>query len=103
MIESSYEEYFPEELRDVFREIRNGLLGDPEEFNDLINSVSNKNDHYLVGRDFMSYVDAQSRADQAFKDQTSWTKMSIRTACNMGKFSSDRSVAEYAHNIWYDN
>jgi starch phosphorylase len=100
MNQSSYEEYFPEELREIFGEIRNGLLGDPEEFKDLLNSVCNKNDYYLVGRDFASYIEAQARADSAFKDQSNWVKMSIRTACSMGKFSSDRSIAEYAHHIW---
>jgi len=100
MWSTAYEQYFPEELRDVFKEIRNGLLGDPEEFRDLLNSICNKNDHYLVGRDFTSYIEAQERVDHCFRDQIQWTKMSIKTALNMSKFSSDRSITEYAHLIW---
>jgi starch phosphorylase len=103
MWNSSYEEYFSEDLKDVFKEIRNGLLGDPEEFRDLLNSVCNKNDYYLLGRDFTSYVEAQQRVDQCFRDQAQWTKMSIKTALSMGKFSSDRSITEYAHTIWFGN
>lgn len=54
----SYEEYFSEELKHIFKEIKNGLLGDPEEFKDLISSISNKNDYYLIGYDFKDYLRA---------------------------------------------
>ena len=85
---------------EVFREVRNGLLGDPEEHRDLLDSISHRNDHYLVGADFADYKRAQERADQAFRDREKWTKMSIITALKMGKFSSDRSISQYAEQIW---
>ncbi len=57
-------------------------------------------DPFLCLPDFRSYSDAQARIDLAFRDKPRWAKMSILNTARMGKFSSDRTVSEYASEIW---
>ena len=57
-------------------------------------------DPYLCLADFRSYSDAHTRVDLAFKDRAAWAKMAILNTARMGKFSSDRTIAEYARDIW---
>ena len=57
-------------------------------------------DPFLCLPDFRSYSDAQKRADAAFKNQTQWARMAILNTARTGKFSSDRTIAEYARDIW---
>eukprot|EP01018_Ginkgo_biloba_P034297 Gb_38925 [translate_table: standard] len=57
-------------------------------------------DYFLVGYDFPSYMEAQSRVDEAYRDTTRWMKMSILSTAGSGKFSSDRTVSQYAKDIW---
>jgi starch phosphorylase len=57
-------------------------------------------DRYLVVNDFPSFVDAQSRVDQIYKDKSAWCKLSIHAASSMAKFSTDRTIDEYARIIW---
>jgi len=55
---------------------------------------------FLVGADFPSYVDAQARVDAAYKDTARWTRMSILNTAGSGFFSSDRTIKQYAEEIW---
>ena len=57
-------------------------------------------DPYLVLADFRSYVEAQGRAEQAFLDRPRWAAMAIRNVARCAKFSSDRSIGDYAKHIW---
>ena len=57
-------------------------------------------DPYLVLADFRAYVDAQDRAAAAFRDRRRWARMAILNTARMGKFSSDRTISEYARDIW---
>ena len=50
--------------------------------------------------DYEAYTDCQEKVSQAFKDEMAWTKMSILNAARVGKFSSDRTIKEYCHEIW---
>jgi starch phosphorylase len=50
--------------------------------------------------DFRSFVDAQKRVEAAYQDKARWTKMSILNCANSGKFSTDRTIAEYNSDIW---
>jgi len=54
----------------------------------------------MLFADFASYLDAQNRVDEAYRDQERWTRMSIRNTTRMGKFSSDRTIREYCQDIW---
>ncbi|GAA5953375.1 hypothetical protein JCM3765_005018 [Sporobolomyces pararoseus] len=91
---------YPAELLEAFDFIRSGKIGDPGPFEPLIRAVFEEKDYYLVSDDFLSYLEAQKMVDQAFVDQERWTRMSIQTAAKMGFFSSDRSVMQYAEEIW---
>src|SRR5687768_841823 len=57
-------------------------------------------EHFLVLADFGSYLEAQRRVDALFLNQEEWTRKSVINALSMGPFSSDRSIREYADNIW---
>ncbi|KAA8543781.1 hypothetical protein F0562_022042 [Nyssa sinensis] len=84
--------------------IRTGAFGSYD-YNPLLetlegNSGYARGDYFLVGHDFPSYMDAQARVDEAYKDRKRWTKMSILSTAGSGKFSSDRTIAQYATEIW---
>jgi len=57
-------------------------------------------DTYMLLADFQSYADCQERVGKAFLDQSAWTRMAILNIAKMGKFSSDRTIREYAQEIW---
>jgi starch phosphorylase len=50
--------------------------------------------------DYQAYIDCQDAVSAAYQDQARWTKMSILNSARMGKFSSDRTIAEYCKEIW---
>ena len=57
-------------------------------------------DEYLLFADFDYYVEAQKAVSEVYKDQTKWTKMAIYNVARMGFFSTDRTMKEYADDIW---
>ena len=71
----------------------------PNLFQPIVDSLMNK-DQYLLFADFQLYHDCQQKVSEAYKDQEKWTKMSIINVANTGKFSSDRTINEYAKDIW---
>jgi starch phosphorylase len=73
--------------------------GDPALFKPLVGSLLN-HDEYLCLADYQSYVDCQEEVNTAYLDREAWTAMSIRNVARVGKFSSDRSIREYAEKIW---
>ncbi|MCE9543691.1 MAG: glycogen/starch/alpha-glucan phosphorylase [Verrucomicrobia bacterium] len=78
--------YFtPDEPHGVFNMLRDNLV---------------YSDPFLCLPDFRSYSDAQERVDAAYRDKARWAKMAILNTARMGKFSSDRTIAEYARDIW---
>jgi len=58
-------------------------------------------DPFLCLPDFASYSEAQKKVDAAFRDKARWAKMAILNTARMGKFSSDRTISEYAREIWH--
>lgn len=90
------------ELRRVLDMIGTGafLPGNPHLFRPLVDSLLEHGDWYMLLADFRDYVDTQRRVDRLFDEPEAWTRKSILNAANMGKFSSDRSVREYAERIW---
>jgi len=90
------------ELKEVIDMIDSGYFspGEPQLFKPLTMSLLDQGDYYLVLADFADYVNVQKKVAQTYNDQKLWTRMSILNTANMGKFSSDRSVMEYADNIW---
>ncbi len=88
-------------LREVIDLIGLGFFsqGDKDLFKPMVNSLLSR-DEYLLLADYKSYVDCQDKVSLAFRDQGSWTRMSILNAARMGSFSSDRSIMEYCNKIW---
>jgi starch phosphorylase len=66
----------------------------------LVHKIEEGTDFYLVARDFASYMDCQAKVDQTWRNRTLWAEMCINTTAGMGKFSSDRTIHEYAKEIW---
>lgn len=75
----------------------------PGLFSPLCESIRNPHDQWLTAADFRSYIDAQKEAASTYADQEAWTSMSIRNTARSGFFSSDRTIKEYASEIWQLN
>ncbi|GFH27202.1 alpha-1,4 glucan phosphorylase, partial [Haematococcus lacustris] len=80
--------------------IRSGLFGWEEYFAPIMDAITTGGDYYLVANDFVPYIEAQAKVDSLYRDQAAWNRMSIMSAAGMGKFSTDRTIAEYAKDIW---
>jgi starch phosphorylase len=89
------------ELRGVLDLIAGGFFSPehPDLFRPLVSSLLEQ-DVYMLLADFASYCECQQRVSEAFRDQERWTKMAILNIARMGKFSSDRTIREYASEIW---
>ncbi len=102
--------YNPREFYDNDEELRAAIdwLGsrhfipnDPHDaLHPLTHSLLDGGDPYLCLADYRAYVEAQEKADEAFKDKDRWAKMAFLNSIRVGKFSSDRTIREYAEDIW---
>ncbi len=72
----------------------------PDLFRPIVDSLLSHGDYYMVLADYEGYVKAQGEVAKAYEDQERWTRMSILNTASMGRFSSDRSIMEYAQDIW---
>jgi starch phosphorylase len=100
----------PDTLGRVFQAIEAGQFGNPEEYKSLLDSIRSYGDYYLVSDDFNLFLDAHKKLEKVYghhggntEDAThlnSWVRKSILSVANMGFFSSDRCIDEYAENIW---
>lgn len=88
-------------LRKAIDQISSGYFsnGDTELFKPLVYDLLWRDD-YMVMADFQSYIDCQAKVSEAYLDKEKWTRMSILNTARSGKFSSDRSIADYARDIW---
>jgi starch phosphorylase len=66
----------------------------------LKHSLLSGGDPYMVLADFESYSEANKAIDLAYRDKSNWAKMAILNTAKMGKFTSDRSIADYVEKIW---
>jgi starch phosphorylase len=89
------------DLREVLALLASPALtgGDPSLFQPILDSLLTRDEFFLLS-DFPSYLDAQARVDAAWRDPEGWTKRSIIQTARSGRFSSDRSIREYAEKIW---
>ncbi|KAI9326089.1 glycosyl transferase [Obelidium mucronatum] len=85
----------------VVKAIQHGEFGEPSIFEPLISTLTFGHDFYIISKDFQAYLETLATIDTAYKDKAAWAKRSINAAASMGKFSSDRSIQDYAQNIWH--
>jgi starch phosphorylase len=74
---------------------------DPGRYRALVDSLLWGGDHYLLLADYESYVAAQLRVDALYRQPAQWAERAIANVAGMGAFSSDRTIAEYARQIWH--
>jgi phosphorylase, glycogen/starch/alpha-glucan family len=96
-----------QEIRRVLMQLVNGFYSpeDPELFRPLYDSLLNTNesdraDRYFILKDLRSYMKAQEEAVKKFQDEEWWARAAILNTAHAGKFSSDRTIEEYAKDIW---
>ena len=91
-----------DELRNVLDMIRGGYFSPDERdlFKPIFNSLTKEGDRYLLLADYASYIERQQDAETLFRDRDAWMRKAILNVAHMGKFSSDRTILEYAETIW---
>lgn len=87
-------------IRLLVDQLTNGFLSDKSDFVNIHDSLLVENDQYFVLKDFAAYVDAQAQVDQLYRDRSNWQRMSIINIGQAGRFFSDRTITEYAEEIW---
>jgi len=90
------------ELARVLDMIRDDAFsrGEPGLFRPIVDSLLAGGDRYFLLADYASYLAGQERVARSYRDQRVWTRMSILNVASMGKFSSDRTIRQYAEEIW---
>lgn len=91
-----------DDIRRVMELIEGGHFNqdEPGIFDLLTQGLRNPHDQWLTIADFRSYIDAQAVASKTYQDQTQWNRMSIINSATSGWFSSDRTIQQYADDIW---
>ncbi|HYA44648.1 MAG TPA: glycogen/starch/alpha-glucan phosphorylase, partial [Acidimicrobiales bacterium] len=89
-------------LKAVLDAISSGVFspGEPGLFRPIIESLLNGGDPYLVLPDFAAYCACQEEVDKVYRDRDRWSRMAILNVARSGKFSSDRTIQQYADEIW---
>ncbi len=96
-----------QEIRTVLMQLINGTYsnGDMELFREiydsLLSSKYGRADQYFILGDLKPYAEAQSRVEEAYRDEARWAKMAILNMASSGKFTSDRTIHEYVDEIWH--
>jgi starch phosphorylase len=90
------------ELKQTLDMIANGFFNmeEPNRHVSIVHHLLQNGDHYLLLADYESYIKTQDAVGTLYKDQEAWTKKAILNVARMAKFSSDRTISEYAKNIW---
>lgn len=91
-----------EELQRVMHLLECGHFNqfEPGIFHPILQSLRNPHDPWMTIADFRSYIDAQRRVAEAYRDQEGWTRMGILNTAASGRFSTDRTIKEYNSDIW---
>lgn len=90
------------ELREVLNMIGSGFFSprQPDRFKPILDNLLQHGDKYLLLADYALYIACQGEVEAAYRNQEQWVKKSILNVANMGKFSSDRTIVQYANEIW---
>jgi starch phosphorylase len=73
---------------------------DPSRFRPIFDALTEHGDHFLLLADYASYIACQERVDALYRNTEEWTRRAILNVANMSRFSSDRTIKEYAESIW---
>jgi starch phosphorylase len=90
------------ELKQAVDQLASGWFspGQKDLFWPLVQTLLDKNDYFLVLADYDSYIRCQEEVARAYQDHTTWTRKAILNVARCGRFSSDRSIKQYAEGIW---
>lgn len=90
------------ELKQTLDMIASGFFNaeEPNRHVPIVSNLLQNGDNYLLLADYESYIKTQDAVGTLYKDQEAWTKKAILNVARMAKFSSDRTIGEYAENIW---
>ena len=89
-------------IHEAVNQLVNGFFPNTNGMFDMIyDSLLIENDQYFVLRDFDSYAKTQEMVSKAYEDKKKWNQSSVVNIANSGFFSSDRTISEYADNIWH--
>ena len=92
--------YVGSRLKECFDAIYNNRFGNTSFMHDYLNGIINGGDYYLVCHDFYDYLKAQEKIDKDYQNKDEWDRKCVENICHMGFFSSDRSIRDYANDIW---
>jgi glycogen phosphorylase len=102
--------YNPREIYNHDEEIRRAIelierdffsMVEPRIFRPLTEALLSQGDHYMLLADLRDYIRTQERVDSAYRDRSGWIRKAILNVARAGKFSSDRTIREYASEIWH--
>ena len=90
------------ELKQVLDMLRDGAFSadEPGRYQSIVSTLLEWGDHYLLLADYVSYVAMQDEVDALYREPDAWTRKAILNVAGMGVFSSDRTISEYAAEIW---
>ncbi len=90
------------ELKEVLDMIAGGFFSveEPDRYQAIFDNLLHKGDNYLLLADYASYIAKQEEVSKVYQDQEEWSRRAILNVARMAKFSSDRTIGEYAKNIW---
>jgi starch phosphorylase len=74
---------------------------EPGRFQAIFDTLVNWGDHYLLLADYASYIATQDEVDALYLNGDAWARTAAFNIAGMGEFSSDRTIAQYAHEIWH--
>jgi starch phosphorylase len=91
-----------EELKQVIDQLRDGFFSpeEPNLFHPIVNALLEAGDYYMILADFEDYSATQAKVDATYAKPATWYEMAIRNVARVGKFSSDRTIRDYADEIW---
>ena len=93
--------HYDQRIHQVVDQLVNGFFqGFSDEFRGIYDSLIMENDQYFTLKDFGSYVDTHGKIVEAYENESEWSKKSLINIANSGYFSSDRTIQEYADDIW---
>ena len=97
----SIDQYWADpELKEVIDWLTSSVFAPKGSFDMIRHSLLDGGDPFLVLADYRAYVETQGKVDEAFRDGSAWAKKAILNTARVGKFSSDRTIREYAEQIW---